>query len=247
MLIVDAFKAWGHVFSPPLRRIFWKSLGLTIALLLVAWLALARTAQWLLDGVGLLQPYPWLEATAVFLAGAGLFIGIAFVIPPVSALVAGFFLDDAAEVVERDGFPQDAPGRPLPVGQAILYGARFAGLSLLVNLVALSLIFVPVVNVVAFFGANAYLLGREYFEMAAGRFRPMAEAAAMRRRHPGAVLAAGMLLAGLLAIPFANLLTPVFGIALMVHLHKRLSLRDPVPLPASPAPEILPPAGPGRA
>ncbi len=239
MLIVDIMKAWGHVFSPPLRRIFWKSLGLTLVLLVVLWFALARTAQWLLDGVGLIQPYPWLEAAAVFIAGAGLFIGIAFIIPPVSALVAGFFLDEAAEVVERDGFPQDAPGRALPMGQALLYGLRFAGLALVVNLIALMLVLVPVVNLIAFFGANAYLLGREYFEMAAGRFRPMAEAAAMRRRHAGAVLAAGMVLAGLLAIPFANLLTPVFGIALMVHLHKRLSLRDPLP-PGTV--EVLPPS-----
>ena len=71
----------------------------------------------------------------------------------------------------------------VPLGRALLYGARFAGLSLLVNLAALILIFVPGVNIAAFFAANAYLLSREYFELAAGRFRPMPEAAAMRVRH----------------------------------------------------------------
>ncbi|MCX4195960.1 hypothetical protein OMR07_10480, partial [Methylobacterium organophilum] len=38
-------------------------------------------------------------------------------------------------------------------------------------------------------------------------------------------LGAGCLLAGLMIVPILNLLTPLFGIALMVHLHKRLSRR----------------------
>ena len=38
---------------------------------------------------------------------------------------------------------------------------------------------------------------------------------------------AGLLLAGFLAVPFVNLLTPLFAAGLMVHLHKRLSAKDP--------------------
>ena len=96
-------------------------------------------------------------------------MGLAYVLPAVSALVAGYFLDDAAEIVERDDFPGDPRGRAMPLGRALIYGARFALLAIAVNLVALMLFFVPGVNLVAFFGANAYLLGREYFELAAAR------------------------------------------------------------------------------
>jgi CysZ protein len=39
------------------------------------------------------------------------------------------------------------------------------------------------------------------------------------------VLAAGCVLSGLMLIPVVNLATPLFGIALMVHLHKRLARR----------------------
>src|SRR3954454_3671186 len=42
MLIQAGFAAWRQVFSPPLRRVLWKSLALTIALLVVAWFALTR-------------------------------------------------------------------------------------------------------------------------------------------------------------------------------------------------------------
>jgi CysZ protein len=223
MLFSAAFAALRQVLSPPLRRILWKSLGLTVGLLALVWFGLTRLLDTVLIGHPISAQYPILNTFAAFLAGAGLFVALAYILPPVSILVAGYFIDDAAEVVERNDFPEEVPGQAMPVGQALLYALRFAGLALLVNLVALALFFVPGVNVIAFFGANAYLLGREYFEMAAARFRPMPEARAMRRHHSATVLTAGALLAGLMVVPVLNLLTPLFGIALMVHVHKGLS------------------------
>ena len=48
-----------------------------------------------------------------------------------------------------------------------------------------------------------------------------------RRKHASTVFLAGLLIAAVLAIPVVNLVTPLFAAALMVHLHKRLSRRDP--------------------
>jgi CysZ protein len=225
VLIQAAFSAWRQVLSGPLRRILWRSLALTLALLAFLWFGLTRLLSSYLAGHPLSADYPILDGFAFFLAGAGLLIALIYVLPAVSALVAGYFADEAAEIVERTDFAGDPPGRALPVGQSLLYGLRFAGLALLVNLAALTLFFVPVVNVVAFFAANSYLLGREYFELAAGRFRPLREAAEMRREHRLTVLLAGAMVAGLLLVPVLNLLTPLFGVALMVHVHKRLSAR----------------------
>jgi CysZ protein len=225
LLIQSAFAAWRQVLSGPLRRILWRSIALTVGLLALLWFGLTRLLRYYLEGHPLGVDYPILEGFAFFLAGAGLLIALIYVLPAVSALVAGFFLDDAAEIVERTDFPDQPVGRALPAGRALLYGIRFAGLALLVNLAALTLFFVPVVNIFAFFAANAYLLGREYFELAAGRFRPLPEAADMRREHRVTVMLAGAVVAGLVLVPVLNLLTPLFGIALMVHVHKRLSAR----------------------
>ncbi|GJD96806.1 sulfate transporter family protein [Methylobacterium iners] len=227
MLFKAALAAFRQVFSPPLRAILWKSLGLTLGILVLVWFGLTRLINWFLSNHHLSAEYPFLDTAAVFLAGAGLFVALAYIMPAVSILVAGYFLDDAAEIVERTDFPGDVPGRAMPLGKAMFYAVRFAGLALLVNLVALILFFVPGVNLVAFFGANAYLLSREYFELAAARFRPLEEAAEMRRRHGFATLSAGSLLAGMMIVPILNLLTPLFGIALMVHLHRGLSRRAP--------------------
>lgn len=225
MLIQAAYAAWRQVFSQDLRRILYKSLALTAALLALVWFGLTRLFSAFLADHSLSASYPILDGLAFFLAGAGLFVALAYLLPSVSAIVAGYFLDDVAEIVEGTDFPTDPPGRPLPLGRALLYGLRFAGLSLLVNLAALLLFFVPVVNIGVFFVANAYLLGREYFELAAGRFQPLADASRMRVAHRGTVFAAGAVLAALVMIPILNLLTPLFGVAMMVHLHKRLAAR----------------------
>ncbi len=225
MLLESAAAALRQTLSPAMRGILWKSLGLTLGILVFAWFGLTRLIQAFQASHHISAQYPILDSLAYYLAGFGLFVALAYLMPAISILVAGFFLDDAAEIVERTDFPGEPTGQAMPLGLAMLYTVRFAGVTLLVNLVALAIFFVPLVGVAAFFGANAYLLSREYFEMAAARFRPLPEAAEMRRDHATRTLLAGCLLAGLMVIPIVNLATPLFGIALMVHLHKRLSAR----------------------
>ena len=217
-MLQDAFDALGDVVSPPFRRVAVKSLALTAAILLLAWLGLDRLALSLID-VG---PH-WLAVTLSLLVGLGLFVGLAFLAAPVASLVAGFFLDEISAHVEREIDPLGPPGRPAPVGQAALAALRFAGLSLIVNIVALILLFVAGLGVPAWFAANGYLLGREYFELAAMRFRPDAEARALRRERAWLVFAYGVLIAVFVAIPIVNLLTPLFATSLMARLHKRLA------------------------
>lgn len=225
VLVPSALAAARQTISPPLRKILWRSLGLTILLLGTIWYLLTRGLGYLLAAHPLSHDYPALDTILVVLAGTGLVVGLLYILPVVSAFVAGWFADDAALVVEATDFPADRPGRPLPIARAVAYALRFTGLALLVNLVALALILVPGVNVVAFFGANAYLLGREYFDLAAMRFHSPAEAVALRRAFFGTVLGAGAVMAALMLVPILNLATPIFGIALMVHVQKRVAAR----------------------
>src|SRR5690606_42140482 len=100
------------------------------------------------------------------------------------------------------------------------------------NLLALVLLLVPGVNIAAFFLVNGYLLGREFFEFAAMRLLPEAEAKALRRRNAGTIFLAGLVVAAFLAVPLLNLLTPLFAAAMMVHLHKMVAGRDARVAPA---------------
>ena len=225
VILPSAYAAVRQVLSPELRGLFWRTIGFTLLLLGLLWYGLTQGLSAIVAAHPVSADYPFVNAALVFLAGAGLLVGLLYILPVTSALVAGFFLDEAAGAVERKDFPADPPGKPISLGKSIGYGLRFAALALAVNLAALMLIFVPGVNIVAFFAANAYLLSREYFEMAAGRFRPLEEARRLRRENRVTILAAGAVLAGLVLIPVVNLLIPLFGIAFMVHLHKRIAAK----------------------
>src|SRR5215218_1413726 len=84
MLIQSAFAAARQVFSNDLRRILWKYLGLTMALLVLVWLGLTRLVSFYLQDHPLSVTYPTLDGIASFLAGAGLFIVLAYLLPAVS-------------------------------------------------------------------------------------------------------------------------------------------------------------------
>jgi CysZ protein len=214
----DAFDSFSDVFSRPFRRVMAKSLALTAAALALAWFGLDRLA------LSLVPIGPAWLATAISLAvGLGLLAGLMVLAAPVSSLVAGFFFDEIAACVEREVDPEGPPGRPAPALEAAMFALRYTGLSALVGVIALVLLFVPGLGLVAWIGANGYLLGREYFELAAMRFRSASEAREMRRHYALLVFAHGLLIAGFVAVPLLNLLTPLFATTLMVRLHKRLA------------------------
>ena len=157
------------------------------------------------------------------MAGLGIVTGALFLMPTVTAFVGSFFVDDVADVVEDAYYPADPPGRALSFLRATVEGLKFAALTLIVYLCALPFILFAGLGFLILLVANAYLLGREYFELAAMRFHPPEEARAMRKRHAGAVFLAGLIVAVFVSIPIVNFATPVFAMAFMVHMHKRLA------------------------
>lgn len=222
-MLSAASRAFGQVFEKPFRSIFWKMLGFTLAVLIVIWIAL----QGLVAGFVAL-PYPWLETALSILTGVGAIIGLGFLIAPVSALFAGLFQDEIADIVERTDYPHDPPGTAMPVLPSIILAIKFTGVVILGNIFALFLLLIPGINLVAFFLVNGYLLGREFFEFAAMRFMPAQDAKAFRRAHGGTVFMGGLIIAGVLAVPLLNLITPIFATIFMMHLFKRVRAGAPV-------------------
>ena len=222
-MIKAARAALPEIFTPPFRRVLMKILALTLALLTLVWIGLDRV---IISSIAV--PYPWVASLLSFLTGVGLFLGLAFLVAPISTLVAGFFLDELAERVEAD--TTGTPGRALPAGRAVWLATKFTLVSILVKVVALLVFLLPGVNIAVFFVANAYLLGREYFELAALRYRSLEETHDMRRQHRFYIFCCGLLIACFVVVPIVNLLTPLFGTAFMVRIHQKLSRDDGLPL-----------------
>src|SRR5947207_5121744 len=228
-----AIKALLQILSPPMRAILYKAIGLALVLIVV----LAIGLQWLLSwfaeygevwgeamlGPGFHTPLNILAWVISIAAGLGVVLGGIFLMPTITSLVASVFVDDVADHVEREHYPAEQPGSALPLGVAIPEGIKTASLTILVYLVALPFVLFAGAGFLIFFIATAWLLGREYFELAAMRFRSPAEAKAMRKHHAATVFTAGLFIAAFVSIPIVNLATPLFGLALMVHIHKRPS------------------------
>lgn len=232
-MILEATRLAGaSLLAPETRSAFWKTLGLTMLMLIAAWFGIeALFEHFALPPLESLFPdlpawAGWFGFVLGVAAGIGLALGLALLIAPVTAIMAGLFLDDVAEVIEVRCYPDEPVGKALPFATALGYTIRFFGVVILGNLAALALLLVPGVNILAFFLVNGYLLGREFFEFAALRYRPEAEAKLLRSKYSTTVFIAGLVIAGFLAVPILNLLTPLFGASLMVHLHKLVSARD---------------------
>ncbi|MEA2975725.1 MAG: CysZ protein [Alphaproteobacteria bacterium] len=234
-MIDAAVKALSQMFSPPFRRVLLKSIGLALILILLigiglqrafAWMAASGTA-WAEGNVGAVPHAAWdvLVWVISIMASLGIITGAVFLMPAVTAFVGSFFVDEIADHVERVHYPAEPLGRALPFLRAILEGLKTAVLTLLVYMFALPFVLFAGIGLLILFLANAYLLSREYFELAAMRFHPPAEAKALRRAHRGQVFLAGMLIALFVSIPILNFATPLFAMAFMVHMHKRLAGR----------------------
>jgi uncharacterized protein involved in cysteine biosynthesis len=225
-----------------MRSILWRSIGMALVLIVVVAIGLQRLLSWLATSgevwaEALLGPsfqttlnvLAWIVSIA---ASLGIVFGAVMLMPAITSLVASFFVDDVADHVEREHYPAERPGVALPLPLAVTQGLKTASLTILVYLIVLPFVLFAGAGFIIFFIAMAWLLGREYFELAAMRFRSPQDAKAMRKDNAATVFTAGLFIAAFVSIPIVNLATPLFGMAFMVHMHKRLS---------GPRPELLEP------
>jgi CysZ protein len=168
---------------------------------------------------------PWIDGIIELLSGALVVVILILLLMPVSALFAGLFLEEVAAAVEEQHYPGDVVGRDQPFFQGLWIALKFTTVLILLNLAALPLYFIPVVNIFVYWGLNGYLLGREYFELVALRHREVEATRTLRRQNRGRVFASGVAAAALASIPILNLLTPFFATALMVHVHKQVEAK----------------------
>jgi uncharacterized protein involved in cysteine biosynthesis len=232
-MIDAAVKALKQMFSPPMRAVLLKSVLLALLLIVLAAIGLHRVISWLVEsgsvtvegtlGTAIHVPLTLLSWVLTIAAALGLLAGGIFLMPAATALVGSFFVDEIADHVERTDYPADPPGTALPLSRAIIEGSRTALFAVLVYLCALPFLLLAGVGFIIFFLATAYLLGREYFELAAMRFRTPEEAKTLRKRNATTVFMAGLLIAAFVSIPIVNLATPLFAMAFMVHMHKRIA------------------------
>lgn len=215
---------WLDLLRPRVFGVLAAGVGLTLAL----FVALQAAAFWALRVWGPEAiTLPWIGripiGEALSWGSLALFpVMSLFLAAPVAAGFAGLFSERVSSTVEAaHGYPA---GRELDFLDGLMDSLVVLGAVVLVSVGLLLL--TPLVGPLApvlFYGANGWLLGREFFRMAARRHLDADSAETLRRRRAGAVTALGVGVALLLTIPVLNIVIPVLAAAAFTHLFHLLA------------------------
>ncbi|MBE0413581.1 EI24 domain-containing protein [Yoonia sp.] len=229
MILTDFAKAVAQLSDSRFQSVLWRGIGLTVALLVGIYAGLL----WLIDALTtdpITLPFvgevTWLGDLLGW-GSLGLVILLSvFLMVPVASAITSLFLDEVAEAVEDEHFPMLPPVPPIGFWEGLRDTVNFLGVLISANLLAIILyMLLPFAAMFIFYALNGYLLGREYFQLAAMRREGREAARALFKQHSMTVWAAGCLMAVPLSFPIVNLVIPILGAATFTHLYHRLSQR----------------------
>lgn len=229
MILTDFLKALSQLPDRAFRSVLLRGIGLTVLLFVAIYWVFVTGVGWFI-GDSLTLPWigeiSWIDK-AISLAAVPLMLVLSvFLMVPVASAITSMFLDDVAQAVEDRHYPSLGPAQPVPFSDALRDSVGFLGVLIGANLVALILylMFAPFAPFI-FWALNGFLLGREYFTLAAMRRVGRDGARSLRRKHALTIWMAGILMAMPLTVPLINLLVPVLGAATFTHLFHRLSAK----------------------
>ena len=229
MILDDFFRSVGQMTDPRFRNVLMKGLALTVGLLVGVTLVMTWLVGFLVpDTLSLpfIGDVSWVDGLALWASVLVMIVLSVVLMVPVAGAFTGIFLDEVADAVEARHYPQLPPAPDVPMLETVRDSLGFFGVIVGVNMIALILVFfVGPFAPVLFWVVNGYLLGREYFQMAAMRRVGRTEANRLRARHNLQVWLAGTLMAIPLSIPLVNLLIPILGAATFTHMFHRVSTR----------------------
>ena len=229
MIVLRALAlGWADLLRPRILSLVLAGLGLTLLL----FLALQALLFWLIRHFVTAQiTLPWLGVVDLgdtLSWGALLLFPILgiFLMAPVAAGFAGLFTDQVADRIEAIHY-HARQGRAPDFLDGLLESLAVMLAVIAVTLLALVLTpFAGPLTPVLFFGANGWLLGREFFQIAARRHMEGSAATALRQAHAGRVTLTGVVIALALSVPVVNIAVPLLAAATFTHLFHLLSAAE---------------------
>lgn len=227
MIFSDFAKALGQINDRAFRRVLFLGLGLTVALLVAIYAGFLALIDVFAAGpitLPIIGEVTWI-GNLLGWGGLGVIILMSiFLMIPAASAITSFFLEDVADAVEAKHFPHLPPAPKVAFIDGLRDTVIFFGVLVGANLLAfIAYVMLPFLAVPIFYALNGFLLGREYFTLAATRREGRIGAQQMRRKHLPEIWIAGVLMALPLTIPLMNLFIPILGAATFTHLYHRLA------------------------
>ncbi len=163
----------------------------------------------------------WLDTLVNWVVGGITGVAGWFMLPAFVVLIAGMFQEKTIDRVERAFYPDKVRSREPQLWPDVRHDIRFTLWALFLNMLILPFYLLGIGFVVSI-ALNSYLLGREFFESAAGYHMGKPEAERLGRENRAAVYGGGLVITLMTLVPVVNLFVPIVAIVWMVHVYHGL-------------------------
>lgn len=178
-------------------------------------IVLAASITWLTANLVSLEK-GWLDTLINWVVGVVSGVGGWFMLPVFIVLISGVFQEITIHRVEKVDYPDHVRTHEPQLWPDLMHDIRFTLKALLLNILIVPFYFFGIGFVLSV-ALNSYLLGREFFESAAGYHLGKPKARELGRLNRKKVYGSGLVLTLFTLIPLINLFAPIFAIIWMVH------------------------------
>jgi CysZ protein len=152
-------------------------------------------------------------------------IGGWFMLPALTVLISSLFQETAIQRVERVYYPDVVHREVLKFWPEFRHDLKFTGWAMCLNILLLPL-YMFGIGFAASILLNSYLLGREFFESAAGYYLGKTNAMVLGTQHKKAMYGGGFVITVMAIVPFLNLFVPILAIVWMVHVYHHIQIQE---------------------
>ena len=164
----------------------------------------------------------WLDTTFNWVVGLVTGVGGWFMLPALTVLIGGIFQESVIFRVEKVFYPDVVRAAPPKLWPDVIHDIKFTIKALTFNILILPLYFFAIGFVVSIF-LNSYLLGREFFEGAAGYHLGKDNARELGKSNSKAIYGSGLVITLMTLTPILNMFVPVIATVWMVHVYHRIN------------------------
>lgn len=195
-----------------LMSIIWAIALVTIAFITITWLS-----NLFID-----INIEWLDKVVKVAISIVTGIGGWFMIPVMIPFVAGIFLEKIIHKVEVAYYPKKIRNEEPKFWPDLVHDLKFLVWALFLNILILPLYLFGIGFLLSII-LNTYLLGREFFESAAGYHLGKPTAKKLGKKNKTSMYIGGFVFTLLSITPFINVFVPIFAVIWMTHVYHSIS------------------------
>lgn len=203
-------------------------LGLMAACALLAVIIVAGVVAgvtWMTDRLVTIER-GWLDTLLNWTVGLLTGVGGWFMLPALTVLISSLFQEAVIQRVERFDYPDTVRDENLKFWPEFWHDLKFTGLAIGLNILVLPLYLFGIGFAVSIL-LNSYLLGREFFESAAGYHLGKTRARILGLQNKKAIYGGGLVITVMAIVPLLNLFVPIIAIVWMVHVYHQICQQNP--------------------